>query len=131
MAKYVAQETIKEMIQKNDRKHMIKNSVVAILGVTFKENCPDIRNSKVFDLISELAEYGLKIVCHDPVANAAEVKQHYGIDLISWDDLNNLEIDTAIVCVGHDFYREGNLPQHEVLIDIKGLFPKKDSQFKL
>ena len=76
---------------------------------TFKEDCPDTRNSKIFDLMDELLSYGVQVVAHDPVADTSEVEKHYGITLQTWDALCALDIDTCIIAVGHDFYRQGNL----------------------
>ncbi len=131
MAKYVAEKTIKSMIQDQSRTKPVKDSVVVVLGVTFKEDCPDTRNSKIFDLIDELLSYGVQVVAHDPMADASKVKKHYGITLQTWDGLCALDIDTCIIAVGHDFYRQGNLPKSKSLIDIKAILDKKQSNFRL
>ncbi|HBK67416.1 MAG TPA: nucleotide sugar dehydrogenase, partial [Firmicutes bacterium] len=77
----------------------IKGAKVAILGVTFKENCPDSRNTKVVDIIQELAEYGIKVQVVDPVADQEEVKREYGIDLFTLTDIK--AVDAVIVAVAH------------------------------
>ena len=84
MAQYVAQQTVKLMIQNGSA---VKGGAVNVLGLTFKENCPDLRNSKVIDVINELKSYGAKVFIHDPVANPAEADREYGIKLVAWEDL--------------------------------------------
>ena len=79
ISSFVAKETVKKMIDNN---LSIKNSVITILGLTFKENCSDIRNSKVFDIYHELNEFGCKIVLHDPMAPFEEIKQQYSLDIL-------------------------------------------------
>jgi UDP-N-acetyl-D-galactosamine dehydrogenase len=84
MGKYIAEQTVKCMIQAGQP---VKGGHVNVLGLTFKENCPDLRNSKVVDVIRELQSYGLTVNVHDPVAAAGEARHEYGIDLVSWEDL--------------------------------------------
>jgi UDP-N-acetyl-D-galactosamine dehydrogenase len=84
MGKYVAEQTVKQMIQDGGS---IKGATVNVLGLTFKENCPDLRNSRVMDLIEELRSYGIQVFVHDPVAGKAEAKSEYGIGLTDWDAL--------------------------------------------
>jgi UDP-N-acetyl-D-galactosamine dehydrogenase len=84
MAIYVAERVAQLMITK--RIH-VKGSRILMMGLTFKENCPDLRNSKVIDVIRELQTYGLRVHVHDPVASAAEARHEYGIDLVGWDEL--------------------------------------------
>ena len=76
MGKYVAEETVKQMIQSG---HNIKGADVIVLGLTFKENCPDLRNSKVIDVIRELKSYGCNVIVHDPVAESTEAQHEYGV----------------------------------------------------
>jgi len=97
MGKYIAGKTVKEMIAA-DRK--IKGSRVAVLGITFKENCEDIRNSRVFDVIAELQTYGIEVLVHDPLANARDAKREHGIELVGFEDL--VDIDAMIAAVAHD-----------------------------
>lgn len=78
----------------------IKGGHVAVLGLTFKENCEDLRNSRVIDVIRELESYGVEVIVYDPVANAAEAKQEYGIDLVGFDQLVNL--DAVVAAVSHE-----------------------------
>ena len=100
MARYIARKIIKMMISNNID---VTSSKVAILGVTFKENCPDIRNSKVIDIISELREWNIDCVVADPWANPIEVQQEYGIQIVKTHDKR--KFDALIVAVGHDEYR--------------------------
>ncbi len=84
MGKYIAEQTIKHMIAAGS---YIKGAKVNVLGLTFKENCPDLRNSKVIDVIRELESYGVNVQVHDPVAESAEAEHEYGVKLVSWDEL--------------------------------------------
>lgn len=84
MAKFVAEKTVKEIIHAG---FPVKGSVVNVIGLTFKENCPDLRNSKVADMISELKSYGLAVHVHDPLADAQQAQHEYGIELESWEEL--------------------------------------------
>ncbi|MCU0764452.1 MAG: nucleotide sugar dehydrogenase, partial [Burkholderiaceae bacterium] len=84
MGKFVAEQTVKQMIQAG---FPVKGSHVNVLGLTFKENCPDLRNSKVIDVIHELESYGVTVHVHDPVALPEEAKHEYGVDLIPWEHL--------------------------------------------
>jgi UDP-N-acetyl-D-galactosamine dehydrogenase len=84
MAKFIAESTIKNMISAG---HQIKGASVIILGLTFKENCADLRNSKVADIIKELKSFGVEVFVHDPNANSAEAKHEYNVELVDWDSL--------------------------------------------
>jgi UDP-N-acetyl-D-galactosamine dehydrogenase len=84
MGKYVAEQTVKQLIQSG---FAVKGADVAVLGLTFKENCPDLRNSRVIDVIRELESYGCNVHVHDPVADAAEARHEYGVELTEWKDL--------------------------------------------
>ena len=96
MAKFVAEKTIKEMVRAGFK---LKGSSVNVLGLTFKENCPDLRNSKVVDLIQELESYGVTVQVHDPVADAREAMEEYGITLHNWEQLPRAE--AIISAVSH------------------------------
>ena len=96
MGRYVAQETVKLMIQRGSH---VKGAVVNVLGLAFKENCPDLRNTRVIDLISELQTYGARVVVHDPVVSEEEARREYGIELASWEDLP--VADALVVAVAH------------------------------
>ena len=131
MGKYVAESLVKNLI-KSDL--AVKGAKVAILGFTFKENCPDTRNTKVIDIYNELQEYGISPMVVDPAADAAEAKRLYGIDFASMDQINNM--DAVIIAVSHDqfsgltqerirsFYRPEN--RKKVLVDIKGILDRKE-----
>ncbi len=96
MAKFVAEQTIKNMIAAGCS---IKGAKVNVIGLTFKENCPDLRNSKVADIITELKTYGVDVHVHDPVADAGEALHEYGVELESWDQLPRA--DAMIAAVSH------------------------------
>lgn len=121
MGRYIAQQTIKQLIQADCP---VKGARVAILGITFKENCPDIRNSKVFDIIEQLQSYGVTCLAHGARADKTEVKQHYDIDLIDWDHLTQL--NAVILAVPHHEYSQitaeelkTKFSSHPLIIDIK------------
>ena len=126
---YVADAAIKNMILAGLAP---KNARVAVWGLTFKENCPDIRNSKVVDIIKRLKEYGISPFVCDPWANRDESKKEYDIDLVDYKNL--LEVDCLIVAVSHDIFKTipvselsniyGN--QSKVLIDVKGIYSVKE-----
>lgn len=124
MGKFIAQRTIKEMIRAG---HNICNSMVTVLGLTFKEDCPDLRNSKVVDIIRELHDYGTHVQVHDPLADPVEAKHEYGISLVAMEKLKPAA--AVVVAVAHKSYREMLLEtlnrlmdKNPVLIDVKGIF---------
>ncbi len=131
MGKYVAENTLKQLI-KADRQ--IKGCKVVIMGITFKENCPDIRNSKVIDIINELKEYGIEIKVVDPLAEESEVQREYGVRLSKLEDVT--DVDAVIFAVPHDKFKDITLKDLKkiykddklVLIDIKGMFNKKEAE---
>jgi UDP-N-acetyl-D-galactosamine dehydrogenase len=94
MGKYIAEQTVKLMIQSGVH---IKGSHVNVLGLTFKEDCPDIRNSRVIDVVRELESFGITVNVHDPMADAAETLHEYGVTLTAWDDLPRAEAIVAAV----------------------------------
>ncbi len=100
MGEFVAGEAVKEMLKAG---RPIKGARVAVLGLTFKENCPDLRNSRVIDIITELRTYGIEPLVHDAIADAEEAKHEYGVDLVSFEQLNQL--DHLIIAVAHKQYR--------------------------
>lgn len=101
MGKYVAEQTVKQMI---DTGVGIKGARVIVLGLTFKENCADLRNSKVIDVIRELQSYGCEVVVHDPVAEPVEASHEYGVELMDWDELP--VADAIVAAVAHSTYLE-------------------------
>ncbi len=130
MGKYVAESLVKNLIKTNIP---VKGARVAILGFTFKENCPDTRNTKVIDIYKELEEYGITPIVVDPAADSGEAKKLYGIDFHVMEEIRNM--DAVIVAVAHSQFLELSREkiagffheEHEqkVLMDLKGLFDKK------
>jgi UDP-N-acetyl-D-galactosamine dehydrogenase len=124
---YVAQRTMK-MLAKN---HVsLSTARVGVLGLTFKENVPDLRNSKVPDIVAELAEFGVEALVHDPLANARSAHHEYGIDLRDWDSLT--ELDALILAVAHDYYLKGGIEtllartkNDSIFIDVKSVFSRR------
>lgn len=128
MGKFVAQRAIKEMIHAG---HSMLESHVTVLGLTFKENCPDLRNSRVVDIVRELEEYGVKVQVHDPLAEQDEALAEYGIRLQPLEQL--VPAAAVILAVSHEQFKSltpERLRQlcagNPVLIDVKGLFQKQD-----
>ncbi|MEB3862548.1 MULTISPECIES: Vi polysaccharide biosynthesis UDP-N-acetylglucosamine C-6 dehydrogenase TviB [Acinetobacter] len=129
MARYVARNTIKLMLQNGID---VPRAKVGVLGVTFKENCPDIRNSKVADLIKELEFWGAQVVVADPWADADEVRHEYGVELGKVDAQN--PVDSVIVAVGHNEFRSLSAnelrsyvkSEKPVLADVKSLFNRTE-----
>jgi UDP-N-acetyl-D-galactosamine dehydrogenase len=129
MGKFIAENVVKKLIKANKR---VKQANVAILGFTFKENCPDTRNSKVFDIVKELREYGIEPTIVDPIADGAEAMSLYGIGFVDMASIENM--DAVILAVAHDefanfsiaeidrFYGEGK----KILIDVKGVFNRAE-----
>jgi UDP-N-acetyl-D-glucosamine/UDP-N-acetyl-D-galactosamine dehydrogenase len=124
MAKYVAERTIKLMIKKGIQ---IKDSKVLILGITFKENCPDVRNTKVVDIITEMQEYGCIVDVSDYWADKNEVKHEYDLDLI--ENYNFDDYRAVILAVGHNDYRKLEISNNnKVIFDIKSILPNADGR---
>jgi len=137
MGKYTAEQTVKKMINANKQ---IKGSKVAIFGITFKENCPDVRNTKVVDVIKELKEYGVEVEIVDPVADKEDLKEVYDIETITKNEIK--DADAVIFAVAHDEFAEFNLVNIKdlyyqdaetdndgyVLMDVKGLFNKEEAE---
>jgi UDP-N-acetyl-D-galactosamine dehydrogenase len=101
MGKYVAEQTVKQMIASD---LPVKGASVIVLGMTFKENCPDIRNSKVIDVVRELRSFGAEVLVHDPIASSAECEHEYGISLTAWDALPRAA--AIVAAVSHREYSE-------------------------
>lgn len=126
MGRFIAQRTIKEMIHAG---HVISGSTVSLLGLTFKENCPDLRNSKVIDIIKELEEYGVTVQVHDPLADPEEAQHEYGVTLLPLEDMKPAA--ALISAVAHSDYKNWSpeklsplLAPNPVLIDVKGVFDR-------
>jgi UDP-N-acetyl-D-galactosamine dehydrogenase len=124
MAKFVAEQTIKELIKANCN---VKGAKVNVLGLTFKENCPDLRNSKVAELIDELKSYGVELHIHDPVADAEEARNEYGVELESWESLPRAEV--IIAAVSHQEFIEKSISDFQSKVIEKGCFIDVKSQF--
>lgn len=129
MGKYVAQNAVKKLICADKS---VKGARVAILGFTFKENCPDTRNTKVIDIVNELREYGIEPVICDPEADSAEAKRLYGIE---FKDISSVkDADAVILAVAHDEFKKFTIDDigaffgegRKVLLDIKGLLDRKE-----
>lgn len=127
MSKYIAEKTIKCMIE-SDKK--IKNARVLVLGVTFKENCPDMRNTKVLDIVAELESYGCTVDIYDPWVDPTEEKHHYRVEIIPNPFQAETLYDAIILAVAHDQFQ--NLSEDDyrrissespVVIDVKGIVP--------
>ena len=128
MGKYVAQSTVKKLIACDKA---VRNARVAILGFTFKENCPDTRNTKIIDIVNELREYGIQPVITDPLADADEAKRLYGVEFSDMSAVHDM--DAVILSVAHDSFKTLTMEDidgffgrgKKVLIDIKGMFDRK------
>lgn len=125
MGIYVANQIIKLMI-KNDKK--IVDSKVLVLGVTFKENCTDIRNSRVIDVVKELQEFGCKVDIYDPWAHNDDVKNEYNLKLISKNALHVESYDAIVLAVSHKEFLDFNFGTNALIYDIKSFLPKYDAR---
>lgn len=131
MGAYVAQELVKKMIHADVK---VKDADVLVLGLTFKGNCPDTRNTKVIDILNELGSYEIHTSVYDPVADKAEAKREYGIDLISKAELK--DFDAVLVAVDHDDFKEYSVEdieamysdknENKILFDVKGIYDKDE-----
>lgn len=124
MGKFVAEQTVKRLIANGSR---VKGAKVAVLGLTFKENCPDLRNSRVADIVAELASYNTELYVHDPVADPEEAEREYGIRLTAWEALPRVE--AMVVAVAHRHYRAldpaeicAKLQNPACIMDVKAIF---------
>ena len=125
MAAYVAQQTVKGLIQAGGS---VKGAKVIVLGLAFKENCPDLRTSKVADVVRELQDFGCEVVVHDPLAVPSEALHEYGIVLTGWEALPS-QADAVVAAVSHAFYRErpladlsGKLKDGGLFVDVKSAY---------
>jgi UDP-N-acetyl-D-galactosamine dehydrogenase len=124
MGIYVANQVIKLMIKKG---HKIEGSNVLVLGITFKENCPDIRNSRVIDVIEELQEFGCNITVSDYWADKDEVKHEYGLDLI--DNYNFDDYHAVILAVAHEEFKKLEISNdNKIIFDIKSILNNSDGR---
>lgn len=131
MGRYVVENLIKHLVKADIQ---IKNARVAILGFSFKENCPDIRNTKVYDIVTELREYGISAAVYDPQADRNEVKKEYGIELVPFEEIKDM--DAVVIAVAHKEFLsigKGELNtffkatenRHKVIFDLKGILDRK------
>jgi UDP-N-acetyl-D-galactosamine dehydrogenase len=132
MGSYVAQTMIKKMIR---RSCAIKGARIGVLGLTFKENCPDLRNTRVTDIIAELEAFGCEVLVHDAYADRDEARKYYGIDLKPLEEINNL--DGLIIAVAHDAYTKLGMdsleamfrnPEKVIIGDIKGILDQSQAE---
>jgi UDP-N-acetyl-D-galactosamine dehydrogenase len=124
MGKFIAQKTVKEMVRAG---HNPCGATVTVLGITFKEDCPDLRNSKVADIIRELRDYGLKVQVSDPLADPAAAEAEYGVKLVPFDKLK--PADAVVVAVAHQDYKvlpvsslAALMGEKPVLVDVKSAY---------
>ena len=131
MGKYVAEKTVKLLIR---GQRQVRGATVAVLGLTFKENVPDLRNTRVVDIVKELQDYGMNVLVHDPLADPEEARHYYGIQLIRRSHIHHA--DAAILAVGHADYAQGGLavladmlnPAYRLLLDIKAVFDPGEAE---
>ena len=129
MGKYVAENVVKNLIR---AEKPVKNARVAILGFTFKENCPDTRNSKVFDIVKELREYGIEPVVADPAADQAEAEHLYGVSITELSNLHDM--DAVVLAVAHEEFANFKIEEmdklfsagRKVLLDVKGILNRSE-----
>ena len=128
MGKFIAQQTVKELLRAG---HELQGATVTVLGLTFKEDCPDLRNSRVIDIIAELKEYGINVQVHDPLADAAEAQHEYRVTITPFEALHSSI--AMVVAVAHTSYRaltpgdflglmDGGQP---LLVDVKGIYSRQ------
>jgi UDP-N-acetyl-D-galactosamine dehydrogenase len=127
MGAFVAQRTVKELVKLG---HSLAQGVVTVLGLTFKENCPDLRNSKVIDIVRELESYGLKVQVHDPLADAHEAHEEYGLELTPWEKLKPAQ--AIVAAVSHAEYKRLTPEEmtrlcwsNPLLVDVKGAYDRE------
>ncbi len=132
MGQFVAQETVKMMLKKGLN---IQNANVLVLGITFKENCPDIRNSRAIDVIRELEDYQINVDVFDPWASPEEVKEEYGLDLISNIENTSKKYDAIVAVVAHNEFKNLDLDKYTndnaLIYDVKAIYPKEKSDLRL
>ena len=131
MGKYIAERTVKLLIAAGKQ---VRGARVAVLGVTFKEDVPDLRNTRVVDIIDELKDYGVNVRVSDPLADPVEARKYYGIELEPASEIGNL--DAVVLAVMHRVYREGGLKgiagmcadNNALVVDVKGCFSSEEAR---
>jgi len=129
MGKYVAENIVKKLIATDKA---VKGAKVAILGFTFKEDCPDTRNTKIIDIVNELKEYGIEPVIADPIADKAEAKVLYGVEFADMESI--CDLDALVLAVAHEEFKNLTMQQlgamyasgKKILVDVKGLLDRKE-----
>ena len=129
MGKYVAENIVKKLIT---AEKPVRNAKVAILGFTFKEDCPDTRNSKIIDIVRELQEYGINPIIADPAADCEEAKRLYGIEFVGLDEIKNM--DAVVLAVAHSYFKKLSKTDidnmyndgKKIMVDVKGLLNRKE-----
>jgi UDP-N-acetyl-D-galactosamine dehydrogenase len=133
MGKYIAERAVKLLIQQGGA---VKGAKVALLGITFKEDVPDLRNTRTVDIVDELKEYGVQVLVHDPLADAEEAKRYYGLELSSLDALRG--VDAVVVAVMHKAYTEMGIEGiaglcsdgDPIVVDVKNAFSGAQARSK-
>ena len=132
MGKFIAEQTVKNLVRNGWK---VKDAPIIVLGLTFKEDCPDLRNSRVIDVIRELQSYGAHVIVHEPVANASEAKHEYDVELTAWDDLP--QAAAIVAAVAHKEFRQrplgdftAKLKDGGVLTDVKSMFDEEQLKSK-
>lgn len=133
MSKHVALEIVKQLISLGK---VVKGSTVALFGITFKEDCPDVRNTKIVDIINYLKKYDINVLVYDPVADKDETYRSYNVELVDYDEINN--VDAIVIAVAHNEFRKLSLDDLEqkyidkrkALIDLKGIYNKEEVEKK-
>ena len=126
MGKFIAEQTVKHMIRNGSQ---VKGARVNVLGLTFKEDCPDIRNTRVIDVIQELKSFGVDVHVHDPVPDAAEARHEYGLELEPWDSLPRAE--AIVVAVAHRQFVKRPLADYAAKVVERGCFIDVKSRFDM
>ena len=130
MGRFIAEKTVKLLIRSNGSTGKRR---VGVLGLTFKEDCPDLRNTRTVDVVAELESYGMSVLVHDPIADSREAERFFGRTLRSWDDLNDL--DAVVIAVAHREYKEQSIASFSRLlapggciIDVKSVLDPEEAQ---
>ncbi len=133
MGAYVAGQMVKAMLK---RRIQVNGARILVLGLTFKENCPDLRNTRVVDVVAELREYGVEVDVHDPWVDAAEARRKYGLDLVTEPEAG--AYDGVILAVAHDSYRDMGVDKlrafgaaAHLFFDLKNVFASDESDLRL
>ncbi len=132
MGKFIAEQTVKNLVRNGWK---VNDAPIIVLGLTFKEDCPDLRNSRVIDVIRELQSYGARVIVHEPVANASEANHEYDVELTAWDDLP--QAAAIVAAVAHKEFRQrplgdftAKLKDGGVLTDVKSMFDEEQLKAK-